>query len=69
MAKDGSDRPESVSKRQFLEAAAAVGGVSAVMTALDGWGIGFASAAEVPPDLTGRAEGTRDLSWVPACRE
>ena len=61
MAKDSSDRPDSVSKRQFLEAAAAVGGVSAVMTALDGWGIGFASAAEAPPDLTGRAEGTRVL--------
>lgn len=61
MAKVSSDQPQSVSKRQFLEAAAAVGGVSAVMSALDGWGIGFASAAEAPPDLMGRAEGTKVL--------
>jgi monoamine oxidase len=32
-----------------------------MMSALDGWGIGFASAAENPPDLMGRAEGTRIL--------
>jgi monoamine oxidase len=61
MAKDSPDKPQSLSKREFLEAAAAVGGVSALMTALDGWGIGFASAAEAPPDLMGRSEGTRVL--------
>jgi monoamine oxidase len=61
MAKDSSERPQSVSKRQFLEAAAAVGGASAVLTALDGWGIGFASAADAPPDLMGRSNGTKVL--------
>jgi len=61
MAKDSPEQPQSVSKRQFLEAFAAVGGVSAMMTALDGWGIGFASAAEAPPDLMGRSDGTRVL--------
>jgi len=61
MANNSPDKPQSLSKREFLEAFAAVGGVSAVMTALDGWGIGFASAAEAPPDLMGRSEGTRVL--------
>ncbi len=57
MAKDNSEQPQSVSKREFLGAFAAVGGVSAVMSALDGWGMGIASAAEAPPDLMGRSEG------------
>jgi monoamine oxidase len=61
MAKDNPEQPQSVSKREFLEAFAAVGGVSAVMSALDGWGMGIASAAEAPPDLMGRSEGTRVL--------
>lgn len=61
MAKAGTDKPQSVSKREFLEAFAAVGGVSAVLSALDGWGVGFASAAERPPDLMGRSDGTRVL--------
>jgi len=61
MAKDSLEQPQSVSKREFLGAFAAIGGVSAVMTALDGWGIGVASAAEAPPDLTGRSDGTKVL--------
>ncbi len=61
MAKDYSEQPPSLTKREFLEAFAAVGGVTAAMTALDGWGIGIASAAEAPPDLTGSANGTRVL--------
>jgi len=61
MAKSHSDQPQSVSKRQFLEAAGIVGGASAVLTALDGWGIGFASAAQAPPDLAGGSDGTRVL--------
>ncbi len=61
MAKDRPEQPQSVSKREFLEAFAAVGGVSAVMSALDGWGMGIASAAEAPPDLMGRSEGTSVL--------
>lgn len=61
MTKAGPEQPQSVSKREFLEAFAAVGGVSAVLSALDGWGMGIASAAEAPPDLMGRSEGTRVL--------
>ena len=61
MAKDNPEQPQSVSKREFLEAFAAVGGMSAVISALDGWGMGIASAAEAPPDLMGRSEGTSVL--------
>jgi monoamine oxidase len=61
MAKQRSEQPESLSKREFLEAAASVGGAAAVLTALEGWGMGFASAAESPPDLMGRSDGTRVL--------
>lgn len=61
MTKASPEQPQSVSKREFLEAFAAVGGVSAVISALDGWGMGIASAAEAPPDLMGRSEGTRVL--------
>ncbi len=62
MTKDNADdQPLTLTKREFLEAFAAVGGVSAVMSALDGWGMGIASAAEAPPNLMGRAEGTSVL--------
>jgi monoamine oxidase len=61
MAKASPDQPQSVSKREFLEAFAAVGGVSALLSALDGLGLGIASAAEAPPELMGRSEGTRVL--------
>ena len=56
-----SNQPLMISKREFLEAFAAIGGVSAVLSALDGWGMGIASAAGAPPDLMGRAEGTNVL--------
>lgn len=61
MAKAKPGQPESLSKREFLEAAAAFGGAAALLTTLDGWGIGFASAAEAPPDLMGRSNGTKVL--------
>ncbi len=61
MAKAHPDRPQSVSKRQFLEAAGIVGGASAMLTALDAWGIGFSSSALAPPDLKGRPDNIRVL--------
>ena len=61
MANNKPEQPRSVSKREFLEAATAFGGISAVMTALNGWGMGIASAADAPPDLMGRSEGTKVL--------
>ena len=61
MTKANLEQPHSISKREFLEAVAAVGGVSAMMSVLNGWDMGIASAAEAPPDLMGRSEGTRVL--------
>ena len=59
--KKKNEQQLKISKREFLGAFAAVGGVSAVLSALDGWGVGIASAAETPPELMGRAEGTSVL--------
>lgn len=61
MAKAEPDQPRTVSKREFLEACAAIGGISAVISALDGWGMGIASAAQAPPELTGRSDGATVL--------
>ena len=54
-----NEEPLSLSKREFLQGFASLGGMSAVMAALDAWGIGIASAASAPPVLSGRAQGTR----------
>ena len=45
MTKANLEQPHSISKREFLEAVAAIGGVSAMMSVLDGWDMGIASAA------------------------
>ena len=50
--------PRTFTKREFIQAAAAVGGTAAALTSLDGWGMGFASSMQAPPELTGNANGT-----------
>lgn len=57
MTKSRPDQLHSFSKRDFLQAFAAVGGVSGVVSALNGLGMGIASAAEAPPALEGRGNG------------
>lgn len=57
MTKVRPDQIQSVSKRDFLQAFAAVGGVTGVVSALNGLGMGIASAAEAPPALTGSGNG------------
>jgi len=59
MPKITPEKPHTITKREFLETLSAVGGVSAMMTALNGWDMGIASAAEAPPNLTGQPEGTK----------
>ena len=56
-----NEGPSTLTKREFLQAFASVGGTSAVMAALDAWGMSIASAATAPPALGGRSEGTRVL--------
>ena len=51
----------SLTKREFLQAFASIGGTSAVMTALEALGMSIASAATVPPVLSGSADGKRVL--------
>ena len=61
MSKKNHNQPHTITKREFLESCAAVGGVTAMMTALNGWDMGIASAAEVPPNLTGDSKNTKML--------
>ena len=56
-----SDKTKTISKRQFLEALGSIGGVSTVLTALNSWNIGIASAAEAPPKLMGNGNGINIL--------
>lgn len=53
---NGGQRPQ-VSRRQFLERAALLGGSAMVMTALDAWGAGIASSQDAPPALQGSGKG------------
>ena len=59
-SRDSQD-PPIFTKREFLQGFASVSGISAVMAALDAWDMSIASAATVPPVLSGRADGTRVL--------
>lgn len=61
MSKSNSGQTRPVTKREFLQAFAAVGGASAALTSLNGWGMGFASTMQAPPNLMGRSNGTRVL--------
>ncbi len=61
MASRDSQDSLTLTKREFLQAMASVGGTSAVLTALEAWGMSIASAATAPPVLSGSAEGTRVL--------
>ncbi|MFQ3334645.1 MAG: monoamine oxidase, partial [Woeseiaceae bacterium] len=61
MANSKPDQPHKITKREFLEAFAVVGGVSGVISALNGWDMGIASAAEAPPNLMGNPNGTKVL--------
>jgi len=61
MSNSKPEQPRSYTKREFIQAVAAFGGTSAVLTSLDGWGMGFASAMQAPPELMGRSNGTRVL--------
>ena len=59
--KNNQNTPIKMTKREFLASVSAVSGVSAVLTTLNGWDMGIASAAEAPPNLTGNANGKKVL--------
>ena len=55
-----TDRPNTnLDRRNFLKMLGAVGGTTAVFSALDSFGMSMASAQDAPPDLSGRSDGTR----------
>lgn len=57
MSNQRPNQPKTFTKREFIQAAAAFGGTAAALTTLDGWGMGFASSMQAPPQLSGNANG------------
>lgn len=49
----------SITRRQFLYRAAAVGGTGLLLNAMNAWGIGIASKVNSPPVLVGDGKGKR----------
>ena len=49
----------TVSRRQFIEDLAAVGGMSLAIAGMEALGFGFSSAQAAPPVLTGKGKGTK----------
>ncbi len=49
----------SITRRQFLYRAAAVGGTGLLLNTMNAWGIGIASRVNAPPVLSGNAKGKR----------
>ena len=61
MASRDSQDSMALTKREFLQGFASLGGISAVLAALDAWDMSIASASTAPPVLSGRADGTSVL--------
>ncbi len=58
-----SDHPvtPTLTKREFLQGFAAIGGVSATLAAMNAWGVGIDSLVNSPPALTGTPNGKKVL--------
>lgn len=48
-----------ITKRSFLQSVGMIGGTAAVMTAMQGWDIGFASEMDRPPELSTDGKGKK----------
>jgi monoamine oxidase len=48
-----------ITKRSFLQSVGMIGGTAAVMTAMNGWNIGFASEMDKPPELSSDGNGKK----------
>ena len=49
-----------ITKRSFLQSVGMIGGTAAVMTAMNGWNIGFASEMDKPPELSSDGNGKKN---------
>ncbi|HPF46134.1 MAG: flavin monoamine oxidase family protein [Alphaproteobacteria bacterium] len=52
-------KPSGMTKRSFLQSVGMIGGTAAVMTAMQGWDIGFASEADRPPEMSNDGKGKK----------
>ncbi len=59
MTKIDNPQQTEMTKRSFLQTVGMVGGTAAVMTAMRGWDIGFASEMERPPELLSDGKGKK----------
>lgn len=48
-----------ITKRSFLQSVGMIGGTAAVMTAMQGWDIGFASEVDRPPEMSSDGNGKK----------
>ena len=59
MTDTDNSQPSGMTKRSFLQSVGMIGGTAAVMTALQGWEIGFASNMDRPPEMSTDGKGKK----------
>ncbi|MCC3862057.1 flavin monoamine oxidase family protein [Pseudemcibacter aquimaris] len=59
MTKTENSQPTAITKRSFLQSVGMIGGTAAVMTALQGWDMGFASEVDRPPEMSTDGNGKK----------
>ncbi|MEZ5757927.1 MAG: flavin monoamine oxidase family protein [Emcibacteraceae bacterium] len=52
-------KSSGMTKRSFLQSVGMIGGTAAVMTAMHGWDMGFASEADRPPEMSSDGKGKK----------
>lgn len=57
--KENSPQASEMTKRSFLQSVGMIGGTAAVMTAMQGWDIGFASEVDRPPEMSTDGNGKK----------
>lgn len=59
MTDTDNSQPSGMTKRSFLQSVGMIGGTAAVMTALQGWEMGFASEMDRPPEMSTDGKGKK----------
>lgn len=59
MTKIENSQVTAMTKRSFLQSVGMIGGTAAVMTAMQGWDIGFASQMDRPPEMLTNGKGKK----------
>ena len=56
---ENSSQTTGITKRSFLQSVGMIGGTAAVMTAMNGWNMGFASEVDRPPEMSTDGNGKK----------